>query len=171
MELRKLNQQECYGAFCKSPRSVYSKQHVTTTNVLLSFLVSFLLMFIFWQRLDPKVLFLFVCSMSVAEVFIQMRWRLSMSCIHCGFDPITYMKSPEKAAAKVKLTYEQKSNEVDFYFTESPLLRKLKGRAKSNSPMLSPVASSVDLPLESEIDGHFQLVENQEDIDPQIGQP
>jgi hypothetical protein len=44
----------------------------------------------------------------ISELFVSMRWRISMVCKNCGFDPILYIKEPEKAAEKVKLKLDER---------------------------------------------------------------
>lgn len=131
---------KCYCAFCRSPRRVYMKRHFNSMNVLLATLTSLLLMFILWQRPDPRVLVLFVASLAGCELFIQLRWRLTITCPHCGFDPVTYKKSPEKAAAKVKEFFDGQKESSDFFLRRNPLLdiarrRKSKQRKKDSNAL------------------------------------
>jgi hypothetical protein len=100
------------------------KRHISATNVWLSFLMSVFLMFSLWGTFDPRVLFVFVVALSVAEVFVQVRWRMGIRCQHCGFDPVVYMRDPKRAAAIVRKQFEERSQNLEFLFTDSPLLRK-----------------------------------------------
>lgn len=59
-------------------------------------------MFALWQEYDPRVIIVLVICLAVSEVFVKIRWRLSVVCRQCGFDPILYIKQPEMAAQKVK---------------------------------------------------------------------
>lgn len=59
-------------------------------------------MYFFWQRFDPRFLVILAVFLGLTESFIQIRWRLSVFCKQCGFDPVLYVKDPEKAAAKVR---------------------------------------------------------------------
>ncbi|NQZ01225.1 MAG: hypothetical protein HRT45_11220 [Bdellovibrionales bacterium] len=111
-------------AYCKTPRKVYLKRHITATNVWLSFLVSLLFMFVVWEQFDPRMLFVFVVALSCAEVFVQVRWRMGLRCQHCGFDPVVYMKSPKRAAQLVRDQFDRRSQNLEFLFTDSPLLRE-----------------------------------------------
>ena len=116
--------QSRYCAYCKAPRRIYLKRHVTATNVWLSFLLSVVVTLAVWNTLDPRALFLFGIFLSVAEVFVQLRWRLGLRCQHCGFDPVIYLRDPNRAADIVKAQFQDKSQRLEFFFTESPLLRK-----------------------------------------------
>ncbi len=89
-------------AFCKSTRMVYSKKHVSLIDAFLALATSLLLSFIVWQEFDPRLVIFFALGLGLAEVFIIFRWRLSIACPHCGFDPVLYKKSPQKAAARAK---------------------------------------------------------------------
>ena len=94
-------------AFCRLERRVYVKKHIDWTNVLLSFFAAILMMFVAWQNIDQRALLFFSMNLIVAEIFVHMRWRISLPCTHCGFDPLLYKTDREKAAAKVKQTLEE----------------------------------------------------------------
>ncbi len=120
--------ENCYCAFCKSQRSLYKKKHIDWTNVLLSVLASVLVSLIFWQGFDPRLIVIFSLSLMLAEIFVQVRWRLGLSCPHCGFDPVLYLKNPESAALRVKLFFEGRQSDPRFIFSKSPLWSLLKAR-------------------------------------------
>ncbi|KYG64902.1 hypothetical protein AZI86_11935 [Bdellovibrio bacteriovorus] len=92
----------CYCAFCRSPRRIYRKKNISFANILASALASVVFMFAIWQQYDPRVFIVFVVCAAFAEVFVKIRWRLSVVCRQCGFDPVLYLKHPEVAAEKVK---------------------------------------------------------------------
>lgn len=94
--------QKVYCAFCRLERKVYVKKHVDWTNVLWALLVSVLLMVVVWGAFEPKFLVLFAILLSCAEVFVHLRWRMSLACVHCGFDPLLYKMKRERAVAQVK---------------------------------------------------------------------
>lgn len=96
------SRQNCYCAFCKSPRRIYRKKNISLVNLVASGLVAAVLMFALWQQYDPRVVIVFVICVAIAEVFVKIRWRLSVVCRQCGFDPVLYLKKPELAAQKVK---------------------------------------------------------------------
>jgi len=60
-------------------------------------------MYAFWQGFDARVLVIFVFFLALAEVFVQVRWRLNVVCPNCGFDPVLYLRDTDKAAEKVKI--------------------------------------------------------------------
>ena len=93
---------KCLCAFCQLERRVYRKNHISPTNILLCLVASLVVMMGVWQRPDARVLVLFVFFLAMAEIFLQVRWRLTLSCPFCGFDPALYLRDPDRAAAKVK---------------------------------------------------------------------
>lgn len=56
-----------------------------------------------WQSFNPRVFVAWAVYLGIAEAFVQIRWRLSIVCKQCGFDPALYSKDPSAAANKVKL--------------------------------------------------------------------
>lgn len=52
-----------------------------------------------------------VLALVFGEMFLQIRWRLAVVCKACGFDPVAYVKNPERAAEKVKLFLSVKKND------------------------------------------------------------
>lgn len=102
------NQKECYCAFCKSPRRIFKRKNINIVNILASALGAAIIMFLIWQEFDPRSLFIFVILLAISETFIQLRWRITMVCRHCGFDPVLYVKNTALAAEKVKKHLEKR---------------------------------------------------------------
>lgn len=92
---------DCFCGFCKNPRRIYSKKRIGMANVFQSAILSLVLSMAFWQEPDPRMVVIFVFALSLMEVVIIVRRRLSLPCPHCGFDPAIYSSNPEKAAQKV----------------------------------------------------------------------
>ena len=80
-------------------------------NIIAAALGSFLTMYAIFQEFDPRVFFIFVLYLAVSETFVQLRWRIAIVCKHCGFDPVLYLKSHEKAAEKVKTHLQLRSQD------------------------------------------------------------
>ncbi len=118
--------EKIFCAFCKIPRNVYTKKHITWTNVALSILASMLFMNVLWQKFNPKVSIIFVIFIAVSEAFIQIRWRLSVNCQHCGFDPVLYLKDPSKAARNVKLVLDKRKGSADYLLSEKNPFKNLE---------------------------------------------
>ena len=72
----------------------------------------------------------FAFGLGFAEIFILVRWRLSIPCPHCGFDPVVYKKKPEVAAAQVKAFLDQRREDPLAVFSplQLPVVVKKKGK-------------------------------------------
>jgi hypothetical protein len=90
-------------------------------------MASAVVMYSFWGAFDPRVLVVFAISLGITEIFIQIRWRLSVHCKQCGFDPVLYVKDPDKAAEKVT-AHMLKRRQDPRYLLARPL----------NLPTISP---------------------------------
>jgi hypothetical protein len=88
--------------------------------VFWSFLFSCAVSFFIWRTWDPKSLLFFVISMMGAEAFLKTRWRVHMACRNCGFDPVIYVKSPQKAAELVKDFLDRRAKDP-AYLLKKPL--------------------------------------------------
>lgn len=117
----------CYCAFCRTPRRIYKRRSIGLLNFISAAAVAVLVMYLFWQNFDPRVLVVFAICLATAETFVQVRWRLSVSCKQCGFDPVLYVKDPEKAAHKVT-EHLQRRRQDPKYMLARPL----------NLPSISP---------------------------------
>lgn len=123
------NSQSCFCAFCKVERRVYQQRHLNAINVAFCFLMSGILMYAIWGTADPRGLVIFVTSMMLTEIFIQVRWRLAITCSNCGFDPILYIKDKERACNKVKSFVDHKSKQIDSVLRDDPL-KKIKNNPR-----------------------------------------
>lgn len=94
--------EKVYCAFCKLERGVCRKKHVSWTNVVLAALCSLLIMYVVWGGAEPKAVIVFAIALMFAEVFVHLRWRMTMPCPHCHFDPVLYKRDPEMASKHVK---------------------------------------------------------------------
>ena len=94
--------EKVYCAFCKLERGVCRKRHVNSTNVVLAALSSLLIMYAVWGGTEPKAVIIFAIALMFAEVFVHLRWRMTMPCPHCHFDPVLYKRDPELASQHVK---------------------------------------------------------------------
>lgn len=109
-----LKRTSCYCAFCKTPRKVYARKHLAYVEVLSLVILSLLLTVGIYQSLDIRGMYIVSALLLVSEVFSQLRWRASMICRNCGFDPVLYMRSPEQAGLKIKAFLEVRSQSVEF---------------------------------------------------------
>jgi len=65
-------------------------------------------MYLLFQTLDPRGLIVWVAFLAVAETFVKLRWRMTIACRRCGFDPVLYMKDTQLAVEKVKTHIEKR---------------------------------------------------------------
>lgn len=142
MRKRASHSSRCYCAFCKSERPIYLQRHLSWTNVGLAAVAAALLSMLMWQGIEPKAIVPFVVFLFLSEFFIQARWRMTLSCPHCGFDPVLYLKNREAAAQKVKSFMERKRENPLAAFMEDPLMKVSRGRAQASRAQAStPIAS------------------------------
>ncbi len=127
--------QKIYCAFCKLKRRHYSKKHITWTNILLSALAALATVFIIWQNLNPVLVVVFTSYLILSEVFIQIRWRLSVVCPHCGFDAVLYRQSPERACDKVVRTLQQQKESGNYLLTVNDPFQNLPKKRIKRSPL------------------------------------
>lgn len=127
------SRKSCYCAFCRSPRKVYRKRNIGLFEIAGSALGSVAFMFVVFQEFDPRALLTFVAFLAVSETFVQLRWRLTIVCKYCGFDPVLYIKDTTKAVAKVKAHLEQRKRDPATMLSTPLNLPKL---SKAKSEML-----------------------------------
>lgn len=87
-------------------------------NILAASVASFVIMAALWQGFDPRVTIVFVMCLVVSEIFIRLRWRLSVLCTQCGFDPVLYLKQPSRAAEKVKLHMDKRKEDPKYLLSK-----------------------------------------------------
>jgi len=105
---------ECFCAFCKNTRKVYISKHLNVAGVVGLVVLSYVLTSIIWQEADIRGLAILGFLLVISEAFTRLRWRQSMICGHCGFDPVTYVRSPDKAAAKIQSFLQKRSERPEF---------------------------------------------------------
>ncbi len=114
----------CYCAFCKAERKVYVKKHIDLTNVVGAVLLAMAVGQAYWGAPDPRALVIFCLTIVTLEVFVYMRWRSSIICNLCGFDPLVYKRSPERASQLVQAFYKEQHNNLEFWLSRSPLVER-----------------------------------------------
>lgn len=125
----------CFCAFCKSRRRIYRKKNISFMNIIASALASVVLMFAIWQEYDPRVMIVFVVCLAISEVFVKIRWRLSVVCRQCGFDPVLYVKQPELAVQKVKAQLDLRKQDPKYLLAKPlnlPAIPAEKAKALEN---------------------------------------
>ena len=154
MKLFSKSVKDFYCAFCRTPRRVSFQKHIGAFEILLSSVASIILMLLFFQKFDPRALGIFAVSLSLLEFLVQFKYRLALPCKQCGFDPLLYMKSKEKACAQVKEHLENRKNDPSVYLSsrpklDLPVLKKKKDHFGREKIIVSRshVAKNLDLKL------------------------
>lgn len=122
-------------AYCKAPRRVYVKKHVDMTNVIGMLAFAMAITYFAWGAPDPRGLVLFCVFISFSEVFVYLRWRTSLACGLCGFDPIVYKRSPQEASKRVQEFFAEHRDDPQFLLSRSPLVqvqKKLMAQERQN---------------------------------------
>jgi hypothetical protein len=107
-------QEKIFCAFCKSPRMISLRKRVGVLHVLMSLVFGGLLNAIFWSYYDPRGLVFALLFILLAEVCVQLRWRLSLKCKECGFDPVLYINDRAQAVAQVKYRLFERSKDPQY---------------------------------------------------------
>lgn len=98
------------------------RKGVGPLQIAAAMLTASLLTMAFWREPDPRGLVVFAFCLAVAEIVMQMRWRMSLLCPVCGFDPVVYLKDPAKAASRVKGHMETRRQDPTSLFKPQPQL-------------------------------------------------
>jgi hypothetical protein len=125
----------CFCPFCKTKRFFYRKQHIDFTDVLTVGAFAATLSFGLFGWGDPSMIGFFGVGLGVAEAFIYIRWRQSVTCSTCGFDAVLYQSAPDRARSKVTAFYEKKIADPRFLMSSSPYVafhREVENRRKAN---------------------------------------
>lgn len=99
----------CYCAFCKVERKVYVQKHLAIADILGLIFLGIIMTYVIFKSIDPRGLFIVFSLVLIGEIFAQMKWRASMICRNCGFDPVLYMRNPKEAGLKIKAFLEKRS--------------------------------------------------------------
>ncbi len=111
--------------FCKLSHRVYTKREVSFLDTLLMLFITGLLAFAIWDGPDLRSMFLFMGMAFTAQVSLRMRYRESVKCPHCGFDPIAYKKDPVLAAQLVNEFLEIRKDNPKFMLKPKPQINPI----------------------------------------------
>jgi hypothetical protein len=124
------NRTKCYCAFCKSERIVYKQRSVGVGAAIGALAGSLTVMLLIFHTFDPRFILYFIVFLLVAEIFIRIRWRISVVCKYCGFDPVLYLKDTQRAVERVKNKLSQRQQSPEFFLAK-PLDLPRISRGKS----------------------------------------
>lgn len=133
------NSEKILCAFCKLPRRVYRKTEVSVFDVSILLFLSGLFMFLVWGEPDMRSLILFGILTFSLQVFVRVRWRESLKCRHCGFDPILYKEDSELAADRVKDFLEKRKKNPQYLLRPKPQIEPIIKKTKWSGKALQPV--------------------------------
>jgi hypothetical protein len=126
------SRKSCYCAFCKTPRKVYTDKHLTYFEVLSLVLLCIIFTYAFYQSLDVRGLYFVGIILLIGEAFSQLKWRASMICRNCGFDPVVYVRNPEQAGLKIKAFLEKRNDSPEHLLRSPVILPKRKHQKGEN---------------------------------------
>ena len=101
------------------------KREVSFLDTLLMLFITGLLSFAIWDGPDLRSMFLFMGMAFTAQVGLRIRYRESVKCPHCGFDPISYKKDPSQAAERVKKFLEIRKDNPQFMLKPKPNIKPI----------------------------------------------
>lgn len=84
-----------------------------------------------FHSLDVRGLLFIGLFLLIGEMFSQLRWRSSMICRNCGFDPVLYVKDPNQAGLKVKAFLEFRKDSVEHLLRPPVALPKAKKKGEN----------------------------------------
>lgn len=94
-------------------------------NILGAFFAAMVFMYLMWQDFDARMFIIWVINIIFAEAFIRLRWRMSVPCPHCAFDPLIYKKDSEKAAELVKAQLARRREDPKYMLAQPLRLPKI----------------------------------------------
>lgn len=118
--------QSCYCAFCKTTRKVYKQKNLSMIEIMGLIFLGVIITFVFYKSFDPRGLIFVGLLLLVGEIFSQLKWRGSMLCKNCGFDPIIYLRDPEQAGLKIKAFLEKRADSPAHLLRPPVVLPRIK---------------------------------------------
>lgn len=131
--------------FCTLPLKVYTKKHVVLPELGVFSLVSIIFTYLVWGEFHFAGLIVFSLLTMAAEIVHRMRWRSSIKCKGCGFDPVVYKANPEQAASIVKAVLAARKQDPLYMLKPQPKITPIIRKVKNYQPPKAP--SSKDLQL------------------------
>jgi hypothetical protein len=124
---------EVYCSFCSLPHKVYAQKHVSPLGLGAFAVISVIVSYAGWHEFHWLACLLFITMAGWAEFVYQMRWRHSVNCKNCGFDPLVYKKNPEDAAQLVNEFMALRRGDPNYLLKPRPLIRPIIKRVDHRS--------------------------------------
>lgn len=118
-------------AFCQLPQSVYRRKHIHPGDVFGLAIAGAIATYLIWQDFHWAGVFLFAAFVLVAELIYQTRWRVSVRCKNCGFDPLVYKRDPEQAAQQVRGFLEERKKDPLYLLKPQPKIQPIIKKVKN----------------------------------------
>lgn len=141
------HRRSCYCAFCKTPRKVYKSKNLSIFQVLSLIFLSVIITRVVYNSFDPRGLSIVGLFLLVGEIFSQIKWRASMTCQNCGFDPVLYVKDQEKAGLKIKAFLEKRPESAAHLLRPAVKLPVIRVPASAQKSKVRPSAPAQNLSL------------------------
>ncbi|MEM7646380.1 MAG: hypothetical protein AAF203_05680 [Pseudomonadota bacterium] len=119
------NSEKLICAFCKLSHRVYLKKEVSFFDAVILLFITGLLAFAIWGGPDLRSMLIFMSLAFGFQVFLRMRYRESVKCPHCGFDPILYKQNPKMAADRVNSFVENRKDNPEFMLKPKPKIKPI----------------------------------------------
>lgn len=140
-------------AFCKLPHRVYLKKEVSAFDAVLILGVTGLMAYAIWGGPDLRSMLIFMGLSFVTQVFLRIRYRESVKCPHCGFDPILYNHDNEAAAQKVKSFMETRQDNPQYMLKPQPqipvIYKTREELEEEEKALVEPESPEAPAPVES----------------------
>jgi len=114
------SKKKIFCAFCSLPQRIYTKKHINIFEMFGFAAVGVIVTYLVWQDFHWVGVIIFGALAFSAEMTHRLRWRNSITCKNCGFDPITYKRSPDRAAQTVKSFLEQRKEDPLYLLKPQP---------------------------------------------------
>lgn len=117
---------KAFCAFCKLNVNVYKSKDLGIFDIAVVFATVTLSAFQWFSDLKLIAIIFFPVIIFFMQFFIRMRWRESLKCTHCGFDPVKYKKNPSESARAVKEFLQMRNDDPRYLLRSVPQLPVLK---------------------------------------------
>lgn len=114
---------QAYCSFCSLPQKIYSKKHVNIFELFIFAGVGAIVTYLVWQDFHIVGPLIFIILTTLAEWVHRVRWRFSIKCKNCGFDPLLYKKAPEEAAQTVKAFLAHRKEDPLYLLMPQPKIK------------------------------------------------
>ncbi len=113
-------------------RKVYSGRHLGLIEIMGIVFFGIITTYAVYHELDIRGLMFVGILLLMGELFTQLKWRTSMVCRNCGFDPVVYVRNPEAAGLKIKAFLENRSESPEHLLRPPVIIPKKNANKGKN---------------------------------------